>query len=150
MSDKILANETYICPFCAYSGKLVEYRIKAESYTGKTFQCPDCKQIMRRNTLLREITPREWGMWLYASIRVYNGIHDKFYDRIKKEKDGKKFVLASRLYQMGESIVNDFWDGWNEAKTYDKERLIYIVDNAYIPDKYKKQTKLVDVKWKKT
>lgn len=138
-----MANEYYICPFCAYRGKLIEYKIKSMNYTGKTFQCPDCNQIMRRNTLLREITPKEWGMWLYASIRVWNKSGEKFYDRIKKNPNGS-FVFADRIKVFGEEFTNDFWEGWHDAKLMDMSKLKYIVDNTYIPDKV--QTKLVKVK----
>jgi len=137
----MLANEVYICPFCAYKDKLINFRIKTEKYTGKTFQCPDCKQIMRRNTLLRNVTPREWAIWLYASIRVWNKSGEKFYDRIKKNKDGS-FTMSKRLYAMGEEIANDFWGGWADAKLMDMDQWQYIVDNAYIPDR--KQVKLVE------
>jgi len=143
----MLANEIYICPFCAYKGKLITFRIKTEKYTGKTFQCPDCQQVMRRNTLLRNVTPREWAIWLYSSIRVWNKPGEKFYDRIKKNNDGS-FTLSKRLYDMGEEIANDFWSGWKEAKEMGIEQWKYIVDNTYIPDR--KQTKLVSIKWKKT
>lgn len=138
----MLANECFICPFCAYSGKLIDFIIKGQKYTGKSFQCPDCKQVMRRNTLLRSVTPREWGMWLYASIRVWNKHGDAFYDRIKKEPDGK-FVLAKRLYNMGEDVADEFWGGWKEAKDLSMNRLKHIVDNAYIPER--RQSKLVRV-----
>lgn len=143
----MLANEVYICPFCAYKGRLVNFRIKTEKYTGKTFQCPDCNQIMRRNTLLRDVTPREWAIWLYASIRIWNKPGEKFYDRIKKNKDGS-FVLSKRLYAMGEEIANDFWNGWKDAKEMNMEQWQYIVDNTHISER--KQTKLVSMKWKKT
>lgn len=140
----MLANEIYICPFCAYRGKLISYRIKSDKYTGKSFQCPDCKQIMRRNTLMRNVTPREWGMWLYASIRVWNKKGEAFYDRIKKKPDGKSFVLADRIKLMGEAVTTDFWGGWNDAKDMDITTLRVIVDNAFIPERV--QTKLVKPK----
>jgi len=139
----MLANEIYICPFCAYKDKLINFRIKTEKYTGKTFQCPDCKQVMRRNTLLRNVTPREWAMWLYASMRVWNKSGEKFYDRIKKNNDGS-FTLSKRLYAMGEEIANDFWGGWADAKQMNMDQWKYIVDNAYIPDM--KQVRLVESK----
>lgn len=138
----MLANEIYICPFCGYMNKLIKFKTSG-NYTGKTFQCPDCLQVMRRNTLLRKVTPKEWGMWLYASIRVWNKHGEKFYDRIKKNPNGS-FVVADRVKMMGENIANDFWEGWKEAKNMDIEHLRYIVDNAFISDVI--QTKLVKVK----
>jgi hypothetical protein len=143
----MLANEIYICPFCAYKDKLIVFRIKTEKYTGKTFQCPDCHQIMRRDTLLRNVTPREWGIWLYASVRVWNKPGEKFYDRIKKNDDGS-FTLSKRLYLMGEEIAGDFWGGWMDAKNMTMNQWRYIVDNAYIQGR--KQTKLVDAKRRNT
>lgn len=140
----MLANEIFVCPFCAYKDKLINFRIKTGKYTGKTFQCPDCQQVMRRNTLLRSVTPREWAIWLYSSIRVWNRPGEKFYDRIKKKPDGSSFVLADRIRAMGEDVANDFWEGWREAKEMNDEQWRYIVDNAYISDR--KQTKLVELK----
>lgn len=139
----MLANKIFICPFCGYRGKLTKFIIKSNNYTGKLFQCPDCLEIMRRNTLMRKITPREWGIWLYASIRVWNKHGEKFYDRIKKNPNGS-FVIADRIKLMGKEISNDFWEGWKEAKEMDIEKLRYIVDNTYIPEMV--QIKLVDVK----
>lgn len=140
---KMLATEYYICPFCAYKGKFIEFTTKKNNgdYSRKTFQCPDCKQIMRRNTLTRNVTPREWAIWLYSSIRVWNNPQEKFYDRLKKNPDGS-FVFADRIKSMG--MANDFWEGWKEAKEYDENRWKTIVDNAYIPDKV--QTRLGDGK----
>lgn len=138
----MLANEIYICPFCAYRDKLIKFKTSG-NYTGKTFQCPDCLQVMRRNTLLRKVTPREWGMWLYASIRVWNKHGEKFYDRIKKNPNGS-FVFADRIKMFGEDFTNDFWEGWKEAKTMNNDVWRTIVDNAYIPERV--QTKLVKVK----
>jgi hypothetical protein len=87
---------------------------------------------------MRDITAREWAIWLYASIKVWNKKGDKFYDRIAKTPTGK-FVLAQRVYDMG--LADDFWNGWKEAKTYDEERLKSVVSNAYIPKKV--QTRLI-------
>jgi hypothetical protein len=133
-------NDKYMCPFCAYIGIVATFRKKNENgtYNRKTFQCPECHQVMRRNTLMRDITAREWAIWLYASIKVWNKKGDKFYDRIAKTPTGK-FVLAQRVYDMG--LADDFWNGWKEAKTYDEERLKSVVSNAYIPKKV--QTRLI-------
>lgn len=138
----MLANEIYICPFCAYRGKFITFSVKKENgeYSKKSFQCPDCKQTMRRNTLIRKVTPREWAIWIYSSIRIWNNPHEKFYDRLKKNPDGS-FVFADRIKLMG--ISNAFWEGWKEAKGYNQKQWQIIVENAYIPVKV--QTKLGDV-----
>jgi len=139
----MLANEIYVCPFCAYKGNFIEFIIKKDSgeYSKKTFQCPDCQQMMRRNTLIKNITPREWGIWLYSSIRVWSNPREKFYDRLKKKPDGS-FVFADRIKTMG--IADEFWEGWKEAKEYGSTNWKRVVDNAYISDKT--QTKLGEVK----
>lgn len=111
-------------------------------YSRKTFQCPDCKQMMRRDTLLKKVTPREWAIWMYSSIRIWTNPREKFYDRLKKNPDGS-FVFADRIKLMG--IADEFWDGWKEAKTYNNTKWKSIVDNAFIPERV--QTKLADIKW---
>lgn len=119
-------NDDYICPFCAFRGKLKDFTRKLKTgYSRKRCTCPDCDENMMRTTLKRNITPYEWGAWLYASIRIWNRPHYRFYDRISWEK------LKIRVKRL--NIANEFWSGFKDTKELNSEAWNKIVDNAYIP-----------------
>jgi hypothetical protein len=123
MDDKLT------CPFCAYRGRVRDFAMKKKTGTGysrKKFNCPDCNQNMMRNTIYKEMSPYEWGFWLYASIRVWNRPNYRFYDRISWEK------LKERVWNMG--IAVDFWKGFREAKEASTTEWNESVDNAYKSD----------------
>lgn len=127
--SNISFDENVICPFCAYKDKIQNFRVKLESggYSRKTYQCVDCGQIMRKNTLTRKISAYQWGEWLYSSIRVWSGDKGSFYHRISWER------LKDRVKELG--IANDFWNGFKDAKNnYTSRDFDKIVDNAYKPD----------------
>ena len=67
------------------------------------FNCPDCKQGMRRDTLLRDMTPSDWARWLYFDVIKYGG-----YNRISFPK------LLQRLKEHG--WAGEFWEAWKAAK----------------------------------
>jgi hypothetical protein len=121
-------NKKLICPFCAFMGevRLFAFKKKDNSYSRKKFQCPDCKEHMMRNTLYKEMSPYEWGFWLYSSIRVWNRPNYRFYDRISWEK------LKERIWRMG--IAVDFWRGFRDAKDGTRTQWNDSVDNAYKSD----------------
>ena len=102
-----LFNEEVVCPFCAFKARVIQFRTKksekSASYSTKMFECPDCRQNMRRATLLRDMTVSEWARWLYFDIIMYHG-----YDRISFPK------LLQRLKEYG--WANEFWSAWKAAK----------------------------------
>ena len=100
---------------------------KKTGFSRKMYQCPDCLQVMKKNTLKRKTTPEEWGKWLYASIRCFSNPREKFYDRISWDK------LSFRIKSYG--FANDFWNGFKEAKTYSETELETIAEKVYIPEK---------------
>lgn len=106
-SGNILFNEEVACPFCAYVGRVIEFRTKkserSKSYSTRMFKCPDCGQGMRRDTLLKDMTPSEWARWLYFDVIMYHG-----YDRISFPK------LLERLKKYG--WATEFWEAWKAAK----------------------------------
>lgn len=98
------------CPFCAYRGRLIDFRLTLESggYSRKQYRCPDCGQVMRKATLKMRISIEEWAEWLYISIRMWNKPEYKFYDKISWEK------LWSRLYKYG--FGERFLKAWKNIK----------------------------------
>lgn len=65
---------------------------------------------MRKETLLSDISPFEWGGWLYLSIRTYNSSFYKFHDKVHMG------LIAENLKFQSDYIVGGFWDGWKNAK----------------------------------
>jgi len=103
-------NTEIVCPFCAFRGKVRKFgtkkSAKSESYSTKMFQCPDCYQKMRRQTLLRDMTVSEWARYLYFDvIRESRG---SGYNRISFPK------LLERLKEYG--WAREFWEAWRAAK----------------------------------
>lgn len=113
----------FICPFCAYKGRLIRFRYKTiRGISKRTFKCPDCGNLMRRNTLTKKVTPKLWAEWLYSCIRLYkihgydNALKQDFFHKIKWEK------LFERLKKLG--ISKEFWDSWKNIKQLSKLGLI--------------------------
>ena len=104
------------CPFCAYRGKLLEFRLSLKSggYSRNRYRCPDCGQVMRKTTLKMKVTIEEWAEWLYVSLRTWNKVGERFYDRISWEK------LLYRLSRYG--FAKKFWVAWEEIKIAYKKR----------------------------
>lgn len=118
----------YLCPFCHWVEDLKNFRMKKKDggYSRKRYQCPDCQQIMRTLTLKSGMSIYQLGAWTYASIRIWSGPKNRFYERLSMDK------LVKRVKEHG--MANDFWDGWNDCKTWDRTKWNAIVDNAFIPD----------------
>ena len=102
-----LLSEEVVCPFCAFKTRVIQFRVKksekSASYSTKKFECPDCGENMRRNTLLRDMSVSEWARWLYFDVIMYHG-----YNRISFPK------LLQRLKEYG--WANEFWSAWKAAK----------------------------------
>jgi hypothetical protein len=105
------------------------------NYSRKRYQCPDCQAVMRTLTLKMKMSAYQLGAWTYSSIRVWSGPKNRFYERLSMDK------IVKRVKQ--HNMANDFWDGWNDAKTWDRARWNAVVDNAFIPQI--QQSKLVKV-----
>ena len=106
----LILNEEVICPFCGYRSRAIEFRVKKSSksskYSTKKFKCPDCGQVMKRSTLLRDMTVSDWARWLYYDvIRASRG---KGFHRISFDK------LSQRLKEYG--WAKEFWEAWKAAK----------------------------------
>lgn len=102
-----LLSEEVVCPFCAFKGRVMRFRTKRSprsiSYSTKMFECPDCHERMRRDTLLREMSPSDWARWLYFDVIMYGG-----HSRINFE------TLLPRLREYG--WATEFWSAWKAAK----------------------------------
>lgn len=100
-------NIEVICPFCAWKGKVIEFRNwkspASKEYSIKMFRCPDCGQRMARRTLFKDMSVSDWARWLYFDVIGYRG-----YDRIDFPK------LLKRLKEYG--WANEFWTAWRAAK----------------------------------
>lgn len=100
-------NMEVICPFCAFKGRVIEFRTKKSSqsvgYSAKMFECPDCHEKMRRDTIMRDMTVSEWARWLYNDVIKYGG-----YKRISFPK------LSARLKEYG--WASEFWEAWKAVK----------------------------------
>lgn len=104
-------SKLYICPYCGNYQQLRSYEIvRTKKDRIKFIRCPNCGEKMRKETLLSDITPFEWGSWLYFSIRTYNSNFYKFHDKVHMG------LIVENLKLQSNYIVNDFWDGWNNAK----------------------------------
>lgn len=122
-------NTLYVCPYCAYEGQLIEFRLKQKKgYSHHKKQCPDCFNIMFKETLTQEVTIKQWATWLYSTCREIGG-----YDKIKWTK------LFERLKTFG--ISYEFWDEWKKAKELTASEIRVIVEGYYEP--VNKQRRLI-------
>lgn len=119
-------NTEVICPFCAFRGRVLEFRTKkserSKGYSIRMFKCPDCGQKMRRETLLNEMTVSQWARWLYSNVIMYGGYH-----RISFPK------LMERL--KGYGWAREFWEAWKAIKegrvsSDVEDYLEYLVDSS--------------------
>ena len=135
MSKWLDFSEIYLCPYCGSHRKLKEYKI-IQNQDGKIrhILCPTCNEKMRKATLMCNITPYEWGEWLYSSIRMYNTHFYKFHDKVHMG------LIVDNL-KLHPEMSNDFWDGWfyakNEWKNGRVSRLLLEIENKMYPKKVK-------------
>jgi hypothetical protein len=101
----------------------------------KFIRCINCGEKMRKETLLSDISPFEWGSWLYFSIRTYNSNFYKFHDKVHMG------LIVENLKFQSNYVVYDFWDGWNNAKVeWNKgngNRLLLKIESKMYKDKSK-------------
>lgn len=113
-------NEQYVCPFCGYMGRPIDFRLYIKDGISKNkFKCPDCENVVLNSTLKREMSVRSWAYWMYVCIRVFKNPFKKesdFYHRINWAK------LLQNLKDNNMSLV--FWDAWNDIK----ERYSYLTE----------------------
>lgn len=133
MPEWLNFSELYTCPYCGSRKKLREYKIMRNK-DGKIRQiiCSTCNETMRKNTLINDITPYQWGEWLYLNIRTYNSHFYKFHDKVHMD------LLVENL-RMSPDLANCFWDGWFHAKDeWNKgtgNRLLIEIENKMYPKK---------------
>lgn len=107
-------NKEYVCLYCGHKDTLSYFLQKKANgtYSLKMVKCDDCKERMKLNTLLANMSVYEWGLWLYLNIRVYNSPHNKFYERIDFHK------LNYNLSKMGKYVTDEFWRGFKDGKSF--------------------------------
>ena len=100
-------DKRYVCVYCGYSGKVIDYRILLKSglYSRKLFKCPDCNNTMFKGTLITKITNKYWGAWIYVNTKLYGR---RFTEKVQWE------ILKKRLWDYG--ISREFWEGFNYIK----------------------------------
>ena len=91
----------FSCPFCLYSAPITKFLIKLKhgNYSEKRFHCPDCGQIMNKQTLTRVQTIEEYAQWILDAGA---------WDRISFNK------FKKRLKEMG--ISYQFWGHYKKCK----------------------------------
>lgn len=104
----INTNPVFNCPFCLYIGTLREFYVKTKhGYSKKRAKCPDCRNLMRMDTLTRHISVEDYATWVY--YYAMSGFWQKCpFDKFKH-----------RLYALGMS--RQFWDRYKELKGGEKE-----------------------------
>ena len=91
------------CPYCLYTDYIFRFYIKLKSgrYSEKRFKCPDCGEVMRRDTLTKRMTIEEYAEWVYEMGKY-------FWNKV----DFSRF--KNRLKEMG--ISREFWEAYKRAK----------------------------------
>ena len=103
MNLKSLTPNFFYCNYCLHEDYINSFLIMGKGRILKTtYQCPDCKVIMREKTLKAEMTAFQYGKWVFEVKR---------FDLTKRLK--MDYIVA-RVKQFG--IANSFWLGYKEAK----------------------------------
>lgn len=102
------------CPYCLYTGTAGKFqiRLKSGAASEKRFKCPDCGEVMRRDTLFGEKTVEEFAEWLYDTQAWGRVSFNKFRQRLK---------------DMGIS-----WQFWSHYKEHKKEFAAESPDDYYM------------------
>ena len=75
----------YTCPFCLCTKPLYAFYIRIKKgYSEKRFECPDCKQIVRRKTLFKVQSVEEFAEWMFDTFQWNRVSFDKFRQRLKE------------------------------------------------------------------
>ena len=115
------------CPYCLYQGKRYMFLVmnkKGDKPQEKTFQCPDCKVIMRHYTLnaTLDMTITAYAKWVY-SVRPFDP------GRLKWEK------IKDRLREA--NLTGQFWDAYfAEKQAYMEAHPEYYADK--LAEQYEK------------
>lgn len=102
-----MKSQEVTCPFCLYTANMTQFfiKLKGGKPSEKRFKCPDCGLIMRKKTLVVEMSVEEFAEWTFMMQQ---------WDRIDFEK------FRRRLKEMG--ISYQFWAAYKKAKeTYTSE-----------------------------
>lgn len=92
-------NKIYLCPFCLYKGK---YGTFLTSIRQDLVKCPECDNSILVETLVKEMTVKEFARWVYRYS--FSGFWQKCNFKI----------FNKRLMFMG--IAREFWDEYKRLK----------------------------------
>lgn len=91
----------FCCPFCLYRGDITKFYVKIKKgVSEKRFKCPECGEVMRRETLTKDMTIEQYAQWVYDTGA---------WERIKFS------TWKKRLKDYGWSFK--FWDEYKRHKT---------------------------------
>ena len=101
------------CPYCLWEGRINDFLLwKKESigFLKRSVQCPDCKNILRRNTLVQcsLMDLDEYANWLYS---------------VKQFDVDRRIKWQSLFRRLKERNVSEyFWGRYREIKRIDMEK----------------------------
>jgi len=100
----ILKNEPYLCPFCLYEGYIKEfsYLLKNKKISKNRFQCPECGNVMLKESLVKEMSIEEFAIWIWNYPAPDYWSKCNFY------------TFIERLKQRG--IYYQFWNNYYALK----------------------------------
>lgn len=98
----------YVCPYCGSTDVIKNYNIKYKSglINRKMVKCRICNNRMKRETLIVDMSPYDWGLWLSINIHKYRSPHNKFADKVRFS------ILYENLNLFGRRIKRDFQEGY--------------------------------------
>lgn len=91
----------FTCPYCLYSTRITQFliRLKHGNYSEKRFHCPDCGQIMNKETLTREQSIEEYAEWILDTNAWERISFNKFKKRLKEMGISYQFWAHYKKYK---------------------------------------------------
>lgn len=90
----------FCCPFCLYKGDLTKFYVRIKKgYSDKQFKCPDCGQIMRKETLTKKMSITEYAHWVYDTKAWERIKYSTWKQRLKDYKWNWQFWTAYKQHK---------------------------------------------------
>lgn len=91
----------FLCPFCLYLAPITKFLIKLKrgNYSEKRFHCPDCGQIMNKQTLVKVMSIEEYAEWILDAGAWERISFQKFKKRLRKMGIAYKFWGHYKKYK---------------------------------------------------
>jgi hypothetical protein len=121
------------CPYCLFSDYISKFTLRKKSgqLSEKSFQCPDCKNIMRHSTLINEIiTLENYASWV-CNIQEHDIDHRLKWDKIKERLRNIRASSAFwKAYYAKKDELHPELAKWRE---YEKEERLKEVKKEDMP-----------------